>query len=295
MFGTRSPSLPASLPPRAGIGLKSPHFAPFLDSRRQGAGAVPTWVEVHPQNFMMGGGPMHRWLTAIREVAPLSFHSVGLSIGDPYGHDRDELERLAPLVRRYEPAMVSDHLSWSSIGGEYLPDLLPPPMTERTLDHFVREVSIIQERLGRTILIENPSRMLAFADDTFAEADFLSELSRRAGCGLLIDVNNVLVSRTNVGLDPLAYIDALPHATIGEVHIAGHAIEDHGDGALLAIDDHGSPVSEECWSLLEALLQRTGPRPVLLERDNDVPAFDELVAEATRADTLLLQETRHAA
>ena len=297
MFGARplTPS-PSTLPARAGIGLKTPHFSPFLDSRGGGAtGAVPSWVEVHPQNFMMAGGPMHRWLAAIRDAAPVSFHSVGLSIGNPEGHDRDELDRLAALVRRYQPAMVSDHLSWSSLAGEQLPDLLPLPMTEESLEHFVCEVGIIQDRLGRQILIENPSRMVAFADDTYEEADFLATLAKRAGCGLLIDVNNILVARTNVGLDPDAYIDALPHDAIGEIHIAGHTVEEHADGALLAIDDHGSEVSEECWALLEALLDRTGPRPVLLERDNDVPAFEDLVAEAARADRLLVKEIRHAA
>ena len=273
------------LPARAGVGLKSEHFADLLDARQRGAG--PSWVEVHPQNYMMDGGPMHRWLNRVRDIVPVSFHSVGLSMGDPAGVDEDELERLAALVGRYQPAMVSDHLSWSSLGGEQVPDLLPLPMTDATLDHFARQVDRVQERLGRKILIENPSRMTAFRGDTYDEPGFLHALARRTGCGLLVDVNNILVARTNLGLDPDAYVDALDSTLIGEVHVAGHTVEEHDGGARLAIDDHGSPVSEECWTLLERLLDRIGPRPVLLERDNDVPAFVDLVAEASRADAML--------
>ncbi|MCJ7421963.1 DUF692 domain-containing protein [Sphingomicrobium astaxanthinifaciens] len=284
---------PSPLPPRAGIGLKPQHFAPFLEARERGQG--PGWIEVHPQNYMMAGGPSHRWLGAVRAAVPVSFHSVGLSIGDPDGCDRDELERLAALCERYAPAMVSDHLSWSSLGGERLPDLLPLPMTAASLAHFVTEVGRIQDRLARPILIENPSRMVAFAEDSYDEAEFLAELVRRSGCGLLVDVNNILVARTNVGIDPHAYLDALPLEAIGEIHVAGHALERHPGGALLAIDDHGSPVSEECWALLAALLERCGPRPVLVERDNDVPAFATLAAEAARAERLLEGALSHAA
>ncbi|MCM8557222.1 DUF692 domain-containing protein [Sphingomicrobium sediminis] len=297
MVGTRFTASQPPLAPRAGIGLKPAHFRPLLERRALGGetGAGPHWVEVHPQNYMMDGGPMHRWLTAIRADMPVSMHSVGLSIGDPDGHDAAELERLALLVDRYEPAMVSDHLSWSSLAGEAIPDLLPLPMTEESLDHFVREVDIIQERLKRPILIENPSRMIAFAEDSYEEVDFLKALSKRSGCGLLIDVNNILVGRTNVGLDPEAYVAALPADAIGEVHVAGHTVEEHEGGALLAIDDHGSPVGEECWTLLETLIDRIGPRPVLVERDNDVPEYDELAAEAARADAILMRELTHAA
>ncbi|WP_265530151.1 MNIO family bufferin maturase [Sphingomicrobium marinum] len=272
-------------PPRAGIGLKSAHFGEFLDAAARGAG--PHWVEVHPQNYMMEGGPMHRWLNAVREAVPVSFHSVGLSLGDPHGVDRDELERLAILCERYQPNLVSDHLSWSSLDGEYMPDLLPLPMTDATLQHFSDQIDIVQERLGRTMLIENPSRMIAFAGDTYDEPDFLAELTRRTGCGLIVDVNNILVQRTNLGIDPLGYIDGLDGASVGEIHIAGHTVEHHGEDKL-AIDDHGSDVNEECWALLERFISRIGPRPVLLERDNDVPSFEELAAEAARADSLLL-------
>lgn len=274
------------LPPRGGIGLKPAHFADVLDAAARGAG--PQWVEVHPQNYMMDGGPMHRWLGAIRELLPLSLHSVGLSLGDPGGCDRDELVRLARLVSRYEPAAVSDHLSWSSLMDERIPDLLPVPMTLASLRHFTAEIGQVQDHLQRQILIENPSRQLAFAQDVYEEPDFLNELCTRSGCSLLLDVNNVIVSATNLGFDPVAYVDAIPASLVGEIHVAGHSIERHEGGALLAIDDHGSPVSEQCWALLEHFLARAGPRPVLVERDNDVPGYAELAAEVARADGLTM-------
>lgn len=284
----------SSLPIRAGIGLKAAHYAGFLDAA--GRGESPAWVEVHPQNYFCPGGPSLRWLTAVREAVPVSFHSVGLSLGSPDGPDFEELGALAALAERFEPAMVSDHLSWSTLGGDKMPDLLPLPMTGATLRHFVRSVDAVQEHLKRPILVENPSRVLAFRGDTYSEAEYLIELARRSGCGLLVDVNNVLVGATNLGFDANAYVDALPAALVGEIHIAGHSVEiDPDDGARTAIDDHGSPVSEECWTLLDRLLSRIGPRPVLLERDNHVPAYAELVEEAMRADRLLSGELAHAA
>jgi len=281
MFG--APHSP--LPPRGGIGLKPTHFADVLDVAARGAG--PQWVEVHPQNYMMAGGPMHRWLAAIRNALPVSFHSVGLSLGDPEGCDREELERLAALVERYEPAVVSDHLSWSSLNGERIPDLLPGPMTHDSLSHFITQVGRVQDRLKRSILIENPSRLLAYAEDEYDEPAFLSELCEWSGCGLLLDINNAIVSGINLGLDPAAYLDAIEPALVNEIHIAGHTVELHDDGACIAIDDHGSPVGETCWTLLGRFLRRAGPRPVLVERDNDVPAYAELAAEVARADELL--------
>lgn len=272
------------LPQRGGIGLKPTHFAEVLDAATRGAG--PKWVEVHPQNYMMDGGPMHRWLSAIREVLPLSLHSVGLSLGDPAGCDQGELARLAKLVRRYEPAAVSDHLSWSSLVGERIPDLLPVPMTRDSLRHFTTEIGRVQDYLQRQIMVENPSRQLAFAEDDYEEPDFLKDLCARSGCALLLDVNNVIVSATNLGFDPVAYLDAIPASLVGEIHVAGHSIEHHEDGALLAIDDHGSPVSEECWALLKRFISRAGPRPILVERDNNVPSYSELAAEVAHADSL---------
>ncbi len=281
------------LPARGGIGLKPSHFADVLDAAGRGVGLQ--WVEIHPQNYMMAGGPMHRWLTAIREVLPVSFHSVGLSLGDPAGCDNEELERLAILADRYQPAMISDHLSWSSLAGERIPDLLEVPMTEASLTHFVTEVSRVQDRLRRPILVENPSRMLAFAGDDYDEPAFLASLCARSGCGLLLDVNNVIVSSINLGFDPAHYLGAIDGSLVGEIHVAGHAIEDHDNGARLAIDDHGSPVSELCWTLLARLIGRIGPKPVLVERDTDIPAFAELSNECARADALLVTELAHAA
>lgn len=282
-----------SLPERGGIGLKPVHFAQLVEAARRGAG--PHWVEVHPQNYMMDGGPMHRWLAAVRELLPLSFHSVGLSLGDPAGCDLHELERLAALVERYQPAMISDHLAWSSLGGERIPDLLPVPLTSRFLAHFVGQVGRVQDRLKRRILIENPSRMLNFAADEHDEPDFLSELCRRSGCGLLLDINNVLVSAANLGLDAGKWMASIDGSLVEEVHVAGHRIDEVEPGLKIAVDDHGSPVGEACWQLLEAFVRRFGPRPVLVERDNMVPSFAELAAEAGRADQLLAAEMADAA
>jgi uncharacterized protein (UPF0276 family) len=286
---------PASeLPARAGIGLKAAHYSEFLDAA--GRGESPMWVEVHPQNYFCAGGPTLQWLSAVREAVPVSFHSVGLSLGSPQGPDQSELNAIAALADRFEPAMISDHLSWSTLSGDKMPDLLPIPMTAESLRHFGRSVEQVQERLRRPILIENPSRVLAFREDSYDECEFLIELARRSGCGLLVDVNNILVGATNLGFDPETYVDRIPSVLVGEIHVAGHLVEvDPDDGALTAIDDHGSPVSEKCWQLLERLLNRIGPRPVLLERDNDVPPFAALIAEAMRADCLLAKELAHAA
>ena len=191
--------------------------------------------------------------------------------------------------------MVSDHLSWSSLAGERIPDLLPIPMTHATLIHFGSEVSRVQDRLQRTILIENPSRTLAFRDDCFAEPDFLRELCAATGCGILLDVNNILVSATNLGLTPEDYVDAIDPRLVGEIHVAGHSLESDEDGAMTAIDDHGSPVSEACWTLLDRFVTRAGPKPVLVERDTDIPPFAELAAEAAIADRILAQGWAHAA
>lgn len=273
----------SSLPLLPGIGLKPEHYAPLL--RRDPVGIslpYPAWVEVHPQNYFGAGGPPHRWLTAVAERYPLSFHSVGLSLGSSGGLIEDEIEALARLCDRYAPAQVSEHLSWSGTTDDRYPDLLPLPYTPPALDHFAGQVSRVQDRLQRTILIENPSRYLAFAHDTMDEAQFLDALCRRTGCGLLLDINNFEVTATNLRLDPWAMVDAIDPALVGEVHLAGHKHEEHADGPLL-IDDHGSQVSSLSWDLFERFLRRAGPRPVLIEWDTDVPEFDILVAEADKA------------
>lgn len=276
------------LPRRAGFGLKPEHYADVLAAAEQGN--PPAWVEVHPQNYFGAGGPPHRWLTAIAAHMPLSFHSVGLSPGSATGVDRDELEALAALCARYDPAMVSDHLSWSNGPDDKFPDLLPVPYTQVALDHFVAQVGRVQDRLGRTMLIENPSRYLAYAKGDWDEVEFLHELCRRSGCGLLLDINNVEVSAFNLGLDPAPWLDALDPRLVGEIHVAGHAVKDDDSGGTIAIDDHGSAVRQSCWDLLARFLERAGPKPVLVEWDSDVPAYPVLMAEVLKADALMMRE-----
>lgn len=283
------------LPLFAGIGLKPEHYAPLLEavpasihSLGSAATFVPRWVEVHPQNYFGAGGPSHRWLTAIAEHFPLSFHSVGLSLGSAEGLRSDELAQLAALCERYQPAAVSEHLSWSGSASNRYPDLLPVPYTAEALAHFSAQVSIVQDRLKRPILIENPSRYLAFAGDEMSEADFLTHLRERSGCGILLDINNIEVTATNLGLDPHAMVDAIAPALVGEVHLAGHAREEHADGPLL-IDDHGSPFSELTWELFERFIARAGPKPTLIEWDTNIPGFAVLNAEAAKAQARLLK------
>lgn len=278
-----------NLPPLSGIGLKPEHYAPLLaagpasiPSAEIAAPPCPAWVEVHPQNYFGAGGPPHRWLSAITATFPLSFHSVGLSLGSAEGLRMDELDALATLCERYAPAAVSEHLSWSGTADDRYPDLLPVLYTPEALDHFTAQVSQVQDRLKRQILIENPSRYLAFACDTMSEGDFLQALCARSGCGLLFDINNIEVTATNLGLDPFAMVDAVDPALVGEVHLAGHAREEHADGPLL-IDDHGSPVSALTWTLFERFIRRAGPKPVLIEWDTNVPEFGVLAAEAAEA------------
>ncbi len=271
---------PMILPPETGIGLKPAHYRDVLEPQR--GAHQPAWVEVHPQNYFVDGGPPHRWLSAIAERLPLSFHSVGLSIGTAQGLDEDELGQLAQLCDRYQPACISDHLSWSGNETDRYPDLLPIAYTRAALEHVAGQIGRIQDRLKRSILIENPSRYLAFLHDEMDEVAFLHDVCRRSGCGLLFDINNVEVSCTNLQSDPIAYVDAIDPAIVGEIHLAGHATEWHGDRPLL-IDDHGSPVSDLTWQLFDQFIGRAGARPVLIEWDTDVPDFAVLMAEANRA------------
>jgi hypothetical protein len=272
------------LPPLVGIGLKPAHYRDVLEP--QTGVPLPGWVEVHPQNYFVDGGPPHRWLSAVAERYPLSFHSVGLSIGTAQGLDEGELDQLAVLCARYDPASVSDHLSWSGNADDRYPDLLPMPYTRAALDHVAAQVARVQDRLGRTMLIENPSRYLAFAQDEMDEVEFIHALCRRTGCGLLFDINNVEVSCTNLQLDPHAYIDAIDPALVGEIHLAGHATEWH-EGRPLLIDDHGSPVTDLTWALFERFVGRAGARPVLIEWDTNVPDYAVLMAEAERAASVM--------
>ena len=263
-----------------GIGLRSPHVAEVLATRPP----LP-WVEVHAENYM-GGGPAIRALEAVRADYPVSVHGVGLSLGSADGLDPRHLERLARLVERIDPALVSEHLSWSVAGGVYLNHLLPLPYTEEALEVVSRHVTQAQERLGRRLLVENPSSYLRFRHSPIPEPEFLNELARRTGCGLLCDVNNVYVSGRNLGWDPAAYLDSVAPAAVGEIHLAGHTVND-ADGRPMLIDDHGSPVAPAVWALYERALARFGAVPTLVEWDTDVPPLAVLLGESATAGAVL--------
>ena len=244
------------------------------------------FLEVHAENFMGAGGLPHHQLGLLRRDHALSIHDVGLSIGGADVLNRDHLARLRSLCDRYQPDSFSEHLAWSSHGGEYLNDLLPLPCTAETLDQVCRHVGEVQDSLGRRMLLENPSTYVLFEQSTILETEFLAELVRRTGCGLLLDVNNVFGSATNHRTDAMAYVAAFPIHAVGEIHLGGHAEEELPSGRLL-IDAHGTPVADPVWALFAAVLERTGPVPTLIEWDNGVPAWPDLLAEVQRAQSLL--------
>ncbi|MBI2277612.1 MAG: DUF692 domain-containing protein [Dechloromonas sp.] len=278
-----APTLRAgALPARSGLGLKPEHFRSILDTRPDLG-----FFEIHAENYMVDGGPFHHYLTRIRQDYALSIHGVGLSIGGEGRLDEAHLDRLAALIARYEPQSFSEHLAWSSHGDIFLNDLLPAPYHAATLQLVCDHVDRVQERLGRRMLLENPATYVEFAASTLAEADFISAVVQRTGCGLLLDVNNVYVSCVNHGRDPRAYIDALPLAATGEIHLAGFAEDSDGADDRLLIDSHGAAVAQAVWDLYRFTLQRVGPQPTLIERDNDIPAFTVLLGEARQADSLL--------
>jgi uncharacterized protein (UPF0276 family) len=270
-----------AIDPTAGVGLKPQHFAEALASPAAGL-----WFEVHPENYMIEGGPRLAWLEAIRAERPLSLHGVGMSLAGDEAPGPTHLAALKRLTDRFEPFVVSEHLAWSVRRGVYHPDLLPFPRTREALDRICANVGRMQDALGRSILIENPSLYLDLAGHEFGEVEFLIALCRRTGCGLLLDVNNVYVSAANLGFSAEAYLDAVPGERVGEIHLAGHA-SDPQLGEQLLIDSHGSPVAEPVWRLYERLIRRIGPRPTLIERDEDVPSFDALISERDRAHAVL--------
>ena len=240
------------------------------------------WLEVHTENYM-GGGKAPAYLDALRRDYPISLHGVGLSLGSADGLDDAHLERIRLAVLRFEPGLVSEHLAWSVVDGTYLADLLPLPMTEEALDLFCRNVERAQSHLRRRILIENPSSYLRFAHSTIPEWEFLAAVSRRTDCGILCDVNNIYVSCCNHGWDAETYLDALPTAAVGEIHLAGHSVR-HVDGEkVLRIDDHGSRVAPAVWALYARALERFGPVPTLIEWDTDIPLLAVLLDEAAQA------------
>jgi uncharacterized protein len=268
------------VPVAAGIGLRAPHVDEIISTR-----PAVAWLEVHPENYM-GGGPALRRLEQIRRDYPLSLHGVGLSLGSADDLDARHLRRLAALVERVEPVLISEHLSWSITAARYFNHLLPLPYTDESLDTLTRHIEQLQHGLGRRILIENPSAYLRFKHSPIPEPEFLAELARRTGCGLLCDVNNIYVTAQNLGLDPIAYLDALPGQTVGEIHLAGHSRND-ADGQTILIDDHGSRVAPDVWRLYQEALARFGPTPTLIEWDTDIPALDVLLEEAAAAEQIL--------
>lgn len=272
-------ALQSSLPPIAGIGLRGPHLAQIL-RQRPSAG----WLEVHAENYM-NAGPATAALERICEDYTLSIHGVGLSLGSAHGVDPTHLARLKALCDRFQPAMVSEHLAWCVGDGIYLNDLMPLPHDEEALAIVCRNIDRTQEAIGRRVLIENLSSYIGFARSTMTEPEFLSEIARRTGCGLLLDINNVQVSAHNLGFDAEAYIAGLPGESIAEIHLAGHASNDTPDGPVL-IDNHGSAVAPAVWSLYRFALERFGKRPTLIEWDCDVPPLEVLLGEAMWADLL---------
>jgi hypothetical protein len=291
------PSLSAArnfVPPRAGVGLKAEHYRTIIET-------LPDigFFEVHAENYMGAGGPPHRYLSAIREEYPLSLHGVGLSIGADRPLDKDHLQRLKQLIERYAPGLFSEHLAWSSHDTGFLNDLLPVPYTAETLARVFEHIDQIQEFLGRQMLLENPSTYLTFTESTYSEIDFIAEVVRHAGCGLLLDVNNVYVASTNQQWEPLAYIDAYPLAHVQEVHLAGYTREADDKGRPLLIDTHNRPVDEIVWDLFAHAVRRIGPVPTLIEWDANVPSWPTLKAEAELAGAIMLAarsgEVRYAA
>lgn len=266
------------LPRAPGVGYKSSHFSALTDD----PGTV-SWLEIHAENYMGDGGRPLAQIDALAARFPISVHGVGLSIGGAMPLDRDHLRRLRALCDRINPASFSEHLAWSTHGAEFLNDLLPLPYTDATLNRVASHIGQVQDTLGRQMLLENPSSYLAFAESTLSETEFLAELVRKTGCGLLLDVNNVFISATNLGLSAQQYIDAYPLAHVGEIHVGGHDEDTDDAGAPLLIDSHGKPVVDPVWALLDYTLARTGPKPVLVEWDNDVPGWPTLRAEAQRA------------
>ena len=275
--------------PSAGLSLKPQHVEEALASPADGV-----WFEVHPENYLVEGGPRLAWLEAIRARHPVALHGVALSLAAAARPDPGHLRRLGALVDRMQPALVSEHLAWSMWRGAYHPDLLPFPRTSEALARIADNVGRVQDALQRPIAIENPSHYLAIDGHEWDEIDFLAALARRTGCRLLLDVNNVFVSARNLGLSAEAYLDAFPGALVDEVHLAGHSA-DPALGPALLVDSHDAPVDPAVWALYERLIARIGARPTLIERDDNLPGFGALLAERERAQAVLRAPLQEAA
>ncbi len=270
-----------SIPPTSGVSLKARHYETVLNQHPSIG-----WFEIHPENYMGDGGPPHRYLTAIRERYPLSMHGVGMSLGSSDGIDAQHLKALRRLVNRYQPGQVSEHLAWSHFKQKFHNDLLPLPYSDDSLRTIVENIDRVQDSLARSILVENPSSYLEFRDNRYSEPEFLAELTRRTGCGLLLDINNIYVSACNLGFDACDYLARIPWDRVGEIHLAGHSIQQI-DETQVRIDDHGSPVTDEVWALHELALKNIGRRvPVMIEWDTEIPEFDVLLGEAAKADAI---------
>ncbi len=271
-----------TLPDAPGVGYKPQHFADLTAD----AGPVG-WLEIHAENYMGGGGRPLAQLRHLSRQFPISIHGVGLSIGGEAPLDADHLARLRHLVAWLKPASFSEHLAWSTHDSHFFNDLLPLPYTDTTLNRVAAHIDQVQQAVGRRMLLENPSSYLAFADSTWAEPDFLAALAQRTGCGLLLDVNNVFVSATNLGFSPQGYMDAFPLDLVAEIHLGGHDKDTDDHGAPLLIDSHGRAVADPVWALLDHTLRQSGPKPLLIEWDNDVPDWPVLRSEAARAAAAL--------
>ncbi|NOD82937.1 DUF692 family multinuclear iron-containing protein [Ruegeria sp. HKCCD6119] len=270
------------LPAAPGVGYKPQHFAQILEHAQPVA-----WLEIHAENYMGDGGRPLAQLRHLSEQFPISVHGVGLSIGGEGALDPDHLARLKHLVGWLNPASFSEHLAWSTHDTHFYNDLLPLPYTDATLARVCDHIDQVQDTVGRQMLLENPSSYLAFEESTWSEPDFLREIARRTGSGLLLDVNNVFVSATNLDFSPQGYIDAYPLEKVGEIHLGGHDEDEDDHGHPLLIDSHGREVVDSVWALLDYVLERTGPKPVLIEWDTDVPDWSILREEAVRAQTAL--------
>lgn len=271
----------ARIRPRAGFGLRAPHYQALLDARPKVA-----FLEVHSENYFGdGGAPLH-YLERARQLYPVSLHGVGLSLGSTDPLNREHLARLKRLIDRIEPGLVSEHLCWSSVDGRYLNDLLPLPYTEEALKHVTARISAAQDFLGQRILIENLSSYVAYRHSTIPEWEFVAAVTAAADCDLLLDVNNVYVSSRNHDFDPHTYLAAIPAARVREIHLAGHSVKHYDDGDIL-IDTHNAPVCADVWALYRDAIARFGPVPTLIEWDNDLPPLATLVEEAARAETIL--------
>lgn len=276
-----------NLPARSGLGFKPQHYADILATTPDIG-----FFEVHAENYMGAGGPPHVMLSLLRQNYAISIHGVGLSIGGSGPLCEEHLARLKAVCDRYEPESFSEHLAWASHGDAFLNDLLPLPYTDETLRLVCDHIDRVQEVLGRKMLLENPATYVQFEQSVIPETDFLAQIVKQTGCGLLLDVNNVFVSCTNHHADPRAYLAAFPMSAVGEIHLGGHSEEELEDGPLL-IDAHGTAIADPVWALYSEVINRLGPLPTLVEWDNDLPDFTTLYAEAQRAEKIL-KERSHA-